>query len=466
MSSQGLVQARADLSSLPEELLKHIVELVDDQDRKISKLNITFEGTGGQYSHESRWPVQYKHGLHALALTSRRMRALALPFLFATVTPKQLAQPFFRLGRLPTVAVDAIVCLDMQTCTESALLDVAVALPSLTNLREIKVNTATARLLTSTNNSRHGVLRDNRLIIKAAFGSTASRVEALVVERLTGTTPLATILECFTTPDALRELRLSSPTLTMETTGLADVLPLYSCIQRLDLGDLSDIFYEDLIDEPPWMELNLHALRHIAPSTANSDVIAFIHSVAPNITSVELRLSESMKSRYDYGGAIVALPALRHLSLNGPPASIHIISLLDAPQLTSLDLEARIAPDEAFDGAAFLRHDILPSSLRSLRISRRLGSHFTNLALLRDWCTEHGTHLVLDNVTPFTQFDARSSASVSVAPREGQKLALQRTLAWATARVELLWRWGDGKGMDELTCALRRMREREVIEEM
>ncbi|BGP40914.1 hypothetical protein JCM10449v2_004879 [Rhodotorula kratochvilovae] len=469
MSSQDLAQPRADLSSLPEELLKQIVELVDDQDRKISKLGIAFEGTSGQYSDESRWPVQYKHGLHALSLTSRRMRALALPLLFATVTPKQLAKPFFHLGCLPTVAVDAILCIDMQSCAEPNLLDVAIALPSIHNLRRIKLGDAVAGLFMSTLQMRSSVmLQENREIIKGAFVKAAARIESLDIEVTHKTPPLTSILDCFTTRSSLQSLRVRSKVFSLSTVeGLVEALHVHQELRRLTTEDLAKTNFEHLSTQALWQSLCLPSIEHLALRASDSTVLPFAVSFAPNVTAMRLYFPEAMKTRSEYSADRAAFPALQHLTLRGSPACVHILSSLDAPQLSTLELKARMpSRDEAFDCAALLEHDVLPPTLVGLRIILRLGSHFANIEPLLQWCAQHSTHLRLSNATPFAHFGAPPSSSAPTAPREGQKLAVQRTLAWATERVEMLSQWGDGRGLEELAWALRRVREREAIEHM
>jgi len=90
----------ASLDSLPDELLKMIVEVVSESDQRCLDLDLRYgllsrwEGNSVELDYETavhvaqgRWSMWYGFGVSALASVNRHLRSLAIPLLYEVRGP-------------------------------------------------------------------------------------------------------------------------------------------------------------------------------------------------------------------------------------------------------------------------------------------------------------------------------------------------------------------------------------------
>ncbi|GJN91353.1 hypothetical protein Rhopal_004374-T1 [Rhodotorula paludigena] len=146
----------ASLSSLPAELLREIVRLVEEQDLEAWKSGVEIAEPPPLYRDDAPvWPVDvvagrfssfYERGLQAVSLVNKQLRELALPHL-----TDQLEHAYFvlKVMKRPQAHLVRHLDLDIDRDELSLYLSLASAIPKLTNLRSVSLDVKFIEVYTS-----------------------------------------------------------------------------------------------------------------------------------------------------------------------------------------------------------------------------------------------------------------------------------------------------------------------------
>ncbi|BGP40988.1 hypothetical protein JCM10450v2_004994 [Rhodotorula kratochvilovae] len=500
-------------ASLPLELVKQIVAEVHEQDKPgvypFKREHYTYPSAYGpqtappatpSYYREPQtttWSYWYGRGVLALSCVDRRLRSLALPHLFETVTTKQLSAPY-AIRVLPRSAVADMVrhvCLVDTSLPVPPVLHAAPALRWLTRATELTVGEAACKALgrAAYAETELGADVENALVAQA-FHAFAERVETLAIGRARNST-LIHLIELLSGPK-LKKLRLGS-----YSNVWAQNLPnLRAALAELNITHLAvwdDEESWDEDDERPVPEkvdaswfggFCMPALTSFSFETLHPLTERFLEMVAQAFPNLERLILDVADETYaapaidpTRGISNQNLPHLRHLTLRGivgtcPAFGQRLLDAVAGSPVTTLVLElavtAPILPFSTLD-TIFPSAYPLPPTLRTIALVRddsAVPLHRCTEPDVVAWTEARG---VTVNVEPWRQRPSdpsparRALHANSFAEAERMLQASARdSLEWALARVDALARTGDTEALHELTAACEALRERKIIEEL
>ncbi|GAA5823208.1 hypothetical protein JCM11251_007524 [Rhodosporidiobolus azoricus] len=477
------------LNSLPVELLKRIVELVREQDESFKSCN--FPSALQDYEERDsededvdeedlpdvsngRWPSFYGRGILALSSMNKRLREMTLPYLFKTASIEKLRKPFFRYGILNTPLCKLITCLNSFEPPESDFLDVAWALPLLPNLTAFTFRyTSSGFPITwnSPNLPGHSSTEMARQAFEKAFGGLME----LSLRNFSGHTPNTgpTTSALQLAPSTLRVLNLEDyySVLSHEATELVAALGRFA-LESL----IIDIQVPFQIHES-WRSLSpMHSLCYlkIAVGSLGLELLSFVERIAPNLINLTLtRVSNS--TTFNNLEPSTTLTKLAHLRVEGHFSFVRLIRFFSLTPLRTLTIGFNGQCDRYLQ-KILPPFELFPPSLRRLRCeitsrSRPRDEESTRTSLAAKGISLEVAWTPSDDVfqtkREWREWRADGNASLPAATtlEQEQRRAIREDCKWAGRQADSLFAKGDKWGMQELAEAMRRIREKRILEQ-
>ncbi|GAA5947488.1 hypothetical protein JCM3775_001151 [Rhodotorula graminis] len=478
----------ASYSSLPEEVISHIADMVHAQDGAFDQLALKRGTTSLQASSigkkraiededatnplEGRWSPVYGRGIRALVQLDRRTRSHALKHLYKTITAKQAASDFCRYAVLGEQVGSLVreVDLDLDPSHDTDPFSLACALRKLKNLSSIIVDGAALEL------AFPHVFPPEREPDEADKLLGLGILDALGrVKSLTALSVDDKVLACAlsgTRSATLSRLSIdnSSSLVPLDDQLVAALNGLQSLVE-LNVGDMSS---------PLWLSMEQRVrLEHVKKLTVGRagveayyhEVLLLAHHITPQARTLCIVFTLS-ESALDLALPEPLLPTLRVLDIQHAQdefAACHESRLSALEHLhIAFDCPVSVFPYKV---------DYLPpapTALRRITLSYPSLKRLTPPAALLACCTFLNIHLSvhrrLASPEAFTAsrvvtVGAGEQAANVVAPSRSQALALEETLTWARNRARWLRETGDGPGLQELAVAAVRLRERHLLHE-
>ncbi|GAA5988351.1 hypothetical protein JCM11641_003490 [Rhodosporidiobolus odoratus] len=490
------------VNKLPSELLKHILRLVNAQD---AVFNRRILGSNVARKHESpttgKWSPWHGRGVAALSLTNRRMRALALPSLFETVVPAQLAASCFQYELMGTPLATHIRHIDLCPSRDSQIHAAARSLRFVPCLRQLSLHSDAKPFFISLRSRGFGLDDDDQDELEnwephyssgqhegPARGSRSdepieerratahafkifmkTRLEHVRLTRF-AETELEAFLHSFTAHGVVKTLEIEGLcVLGSKNYGIKsylhasklEALHLRTSVPIHDYGGPGGI---DLgVDLSAWADVRMSHLRHLelslSPRTLN-DNVGVLGTLAPNLIRLELSLDDGPPY-----GPVSEIPPVNLLSLSRLHLSISpsFLPLLEAFQ-TCPFLSAIVSFTElqGLPSHVVSPSLCLPSTLTDFHLQFPVEAPLEDVESLVAAFAQRNVGLFVQSLRAYNaNFESFSQPPYTVEERGDLVLM---TLGWATQRVEWLKRTGDSSGLRELSDALRYVREREMME--
>ncbi|GAA5974979.1 hypothetical protein JCM11641_006788 [Rhodosporidiobolus odoratus] len=458
----------ACFDNLPLELLKYIIDLVHEQDkgfnpRQIKRATIAppREGQADESEaniREGRWSASYGRGVLALSLVRTRLRTLALPYVFKTVTPYQLNKPFFRYHLLHRDTIRYMKHLDLNHSNHKENFDSAYLLRHLPSLCEITVGDDIAEMLWGDRDVCQPLSTEDVAYVRQIFLEYKSKWSRINLAAQPD--PSVHFLAHYAAPSSAKSLSFStdiSP-LNWEDAGLRKHLLAFG-LSDLSLAYVHDAWGQedseddddDDIADPEWLEqdacipsllkLEMFGLRNPAQA------LEVAQRLSPSLESLSLRQVEAVSSEQQL--LKVSFPHLRHLTLEGNITIVSLISAFKASPLTTLNLssfyETTQRCSRLLPSPSTLRH--LFSDLRVLHVDLYVLVPPRDVERYRAACAESGISLSLRcSLIETVDQDEEAHRLTRAALEDAQ---------WATRHVRQLVAANDEVGLEEMARALQ-----------
>ncbi|GAA5853297.1 hypothetical protein JCM9279_003350 [Rhodotorula babjevae] len=481
---------RASYSSLPDEVIGIIVDMVNEQDRAWDRLavkrgflfpppavptefgDVLNKETEPTSVIAGRWSPYFGRGIRALVQLDRRTRLHAVKHFYKTITAKQAAADYCRYAVLGEQLGELVREVDLDLDLHHAIdpFSLACAMRKLKNVTGLIVDDSALKLAFPLVFPEERKLDEASkllgLSILDALGRLTSfvalSVEDELLERALSATRSAILSRlAFDNPSSLVPL---SDELVAALNGLES-------LTDLDLGDMSPTTLIGVQERVRLEHVQTLTLGRASVEAYLDEALVLAHHIAPRAKTLRIEstlVGTSAFVRPDLALPNPLLPALRVLDVQHAARYLDGFHEIRLPSLEHLHL--------AFDDSAtILPYDAdylapAPTSLRSLTISYASLKRLAPAASLITRCADLDIHLSihrrLASPEALTQRRyVRSDTGFVAAPYRPQALALEETLTWARNRARWLREMGDGPGLQELAEAAVRLRERHVVHE-
>ncbi|BGP40982.1 hypothetical protein JCM10449v2_004947 [Rhodotorula kratochvilovae] len=508
-SSSAGRRPRASLASLPTELLKQIVAEVNKQDKAFAgveraphsqpsaygpRLHAPANDEGKRRDRRTYtgvdvvWSYWHGRGTSALSYVNKKLRSLALPFLFDTVTSKQACSSLAGAALSGSSVPRMVRYLDCYSDWTDWAQAAATAL-RLQGVKELTLGDENSAALLEPSEDSAACT-----ILRHAFANLAHHIEVLDFFPLNYN--VATdLLDLLTCPSALHVLRITASGNPLVTNlakfrgGLSGL-----SLEKLDITDSHDSWTHDDEADPPEVDATWFGAFSL-PTVKTSGFTAerppperppperFLEFVAHAFPNLEhLRISINGHSLLHSpaeptrGLSAQVLPHLEHLTLGDNHATdllfAHFIlrsspSMSGHPPNLLAKLKGLFPPDFR-----------LPPTLRRIHCDTQSPSRPGNAAedaALVAWAAHCGVQVPFQSARRTEPLGyvrhARIERMLQARRREkGARAAVRdatrSALQWALKRVDSLARARDVAGLLELDEACRPLMERWSIEEL
>ncbi|GAA5975403.1 hypothetical protein JCM5350_006470 [Sporobolomyces pararoseus] len=285
---------KPSLLTLPEELLRHLVKIVDRQDNRIrarmSRYVLAFDAQGLDDLCEGLYLREPIMGVSALSRTCRKLRVFCCPFLFQLMKSQQFFHPTFRrrIALLHAQHIKKLVLSLLPPKTPSDMEDLVYAASSLPNLVDLEIfqgavqpppeNPEDYRALDPIFGVLRGVLSRIKILALKDFNCTRSLASFLSLApnvtqlRLTNFSPVI--------PDTDQQLVGLAVSLSRALQSIRELTAL-AVIDSIDLFE----FLGDSEQLDDWTSrLKLRSFfQQSNRSDASRALVAFIRSQAPTL---------------------------------------------------------------------------------------------------------------------------------------------------------------------------------------
>ncbi|GAA5893667.1 hypothetical protein JCM6882_007873 [Rhodosporidiobolus microsporus] len=502
MSSPSTLSS-SPLDKLPVELSKHIVELVREQDERTKHLDVSRakpskvssdddedseeEEEEEQASIEDgRFPSAYGRGVRALSVANKKLRELALPHLFETVTARQLDTTFFRFFVLPTTLSRYITTIDLTVSNETRAIAAAPTIPLLPNVTTLILasHTLSSILFPASDPTSHwrdeadraarSKLKEKaemRAATKKLLLSQINEFPRLVISPGPANTYVAQLLEHLTGSN-LHHLTL--PGLVLHATE-AIGSRLREALERiqprvLEFSKVGMLFHDEPFPAPWILGTHLTSIALTVPLTLRIPTLlpCLEQVVGPHLQQLILLVPAPFSLPEE--PLLLHLPHLRHLTLRSANAALHkpLLSVFSSSPLVAIDIDVTDVTNCSLTCTEILSLSAtLPSTLRRLHFSlphpSRPADHASYSA------ARAAQSIVFElNLTPQS-----TALRFAVDLEDGDELAdsektavIDETLDWARRQADTLCLTGDKVGLQHLGEALIRVKELKMLAEV